>query len=142
MSGGSLDYVSYRFKDAAVKMLEWIRERTEPKSKTEPRERSEMDLLWGTAEDLEYDWTPDEYYQRENPDVPYLKTAEALKAKTKECMETAAQYMLAAAKMCHEAEWMMSDDTGPETFCMECEKILAQFKAGGWPEERPEEVEP
>lgn len=135
MSGGSLNYVSGRMEDAAEQMQEWIRERTEPRPKKERNPLSPPGYGWGD-EDWEYDWTPSEYYQQKNPDVPYLKTAEALKAKTKEYMEVAVRHMLAAAKMAHEAEWMMSGDTGPETFCMEVEKVIAELAGNGKQEEK------
>lgn len=125
MSGGALDYVSGRIDDAAEAIREWIRDRkAEPKTKKERNPLSPPGYGWGD-EDWEYDWTPSEYYQQKNPDVPYLKTAEALKAKTLDLLEAVARQMELAARLAHEAEWMMSDDTGPETFCMEVEKVLA-----------------
>ena len=120
MSGGALEYVSCRIEDAAEAIREWVRERRENK----PNE-------FGYA----YDWTPHPYYTAKHPDVSYIQTAEALKTKTLDLMEATAKNLELAAKMAHEAEWMMSGDTGPETFCMECEKAVLDWMEKGKTEE-------
>ena len=121
MSGGALDYVSGRIEYAAGAILDWIRERQEDK----PNE-----FGW------KFDWTPHPYYRAKHPDVPYIQTAKALKAKTLKLMEATAKQMELAAKMAHEAEWMMSDDTGPETFCREVEKAVVEWMDAGYTEEK------
>jgi hypothetical protein len=140
----SLEYLggaSFRIEDTAKQIREWIRERkAEPKPKKAEPEKPKY-VTWG-GDDLEYDWTPHPYYLQHHPDVGYIQTAEALKAKTLEYLDLTAGYLLLAAKMAYQADLLLSDDNGPETFCMECEQILAQHEAGGWPEESDGEEEP
>lgn len=114
MSDGSLDYVSYRIEDAAQAVREWVEEH---------------------RADNPSDWTPHPHFVKENPDAPYLQSAEALKARTLELMKATAHNLELAAKMAHEAEWMMSDDTGPETFCREVEKAVVEWMDAGHTEE-------
>lgn len=114
MSGGSLDYVSYSIEDAAQAVREWVE---------------------GHRADNTYDWTPHPHFVKENPDAPYLQSAEALKARTLELMKATAKHLELAAKMAHEAEWMMSDDTGPEEFCMEVEQAVAEWMDAGHTED-------
>lgn len=120
MSGGSLDYVSCRIEDAAQAVRGWVADALADK----PNE-----FGW------KRDWTPHPHFVKENPDAPYLQSAEALKARTLELMKATAHNLELAAKMAHEAEWMMSDDTGPETFCREVEKAVVEWMDAGHTED-------
>lgn len=128
MSGGSLEYISWRIDETAGKVREWIRAHAgEPRKK---RGRNPLAPPEQDSEIWEYDWKPHPYYAKKYAGRPFVKSANALRMGTLARLEKAARILDLAARLAHEAEWMFSDDTGPETFCAMFDKLVKMHKAG------------
>ena len=96
MSSEALGDVSFRFKEAAEQIQEWGRQRKAKPKKKAPQQEPKSDY-GDDGPDWEYFWEPSDVYVKENPDLPYLKSAKALKAKTLKCLDGVVAQMKYAA---------------------------------------------
>ena len=109
MSGGSMDYISYKIEEAADRM------------KTEIQ-YIEDDVKENGLRNFE----PLPIYA-EKYDIPEFKSAEALYKAVMEKLREGERYMRLAAIYSHRAEWLFSSDDGYDSFFV---RLVGDLKKG------------
>ena len=112
MSGGSMDYVFVKIREAARHIQNEL-------ANAELRRKS------GRFFDVS------EYYQKQNHDVGYLKSPEALTDAVVKRLIDALMCVRQAAIYAERVEWLTSGDDGYESFCLRLDEELADCKKHG-----------
>lgn len=113
MSGGSMDYVAFKIRDAAQHVQHELA-------------NAELCRKSGRLFDVS------KYYQEKYPDVAYLQSSEALTDGVIKRLRDALICIRKAAIYAERVEWLTSDDDGHEEFCMRLDEQLADCdKHGG-----------
>lgn len=112
MSGGALDYFWTRIDTAVEDIRAWV-------------ERG--GARYDGEEPTEEEWTPHPRYVEEHPDKDFLKGPKELRECTLGTMLAIATILEYASKLGKEAEWLMSDDNGPEAFCLNTEEACMEY---------------
>jgi hypothetical protein len=112
MSGGSMDYVSFRISDAARHIQ---------------RELANVELCRKNKRFFDVG----RYYKEEHPDVDYLKSPEALTNAVIKRLQDALMFVRKASIYAHRVEWLTSGDDGYENFCMRLDEQLAECEKHG-----------
>lgn len=112
MSGGSMDYVAWKIRDAARHIQ---------------RELANAELCRKNGRFF------DVYkrYQEEHPDLAYLQSPEALTDAVVERLRDALVCVRKASIYAERVEWLTSGDDGYENFCMRLDKELADCDEHG-----------
>lgn len=106
MSGGSMDYVSFRIREAARHVQ---------------NELANIELKRKTKRFCEmYDG-----YKKDHPELAYLQSEEALTDAVIKRLQDALVCIRKAAIYAERVEWLTSGDDGYENFCMRTDKQLA-----------------
>ena len=112
MSGGSMDYVAWKIKEAARHIQQEL-------ANAELRQKSGR--FFDEAK----------YYQENHPDVDYLKSPEALTDAVVKRLRDALICVRKAAIYAERVEWLTSGDDGYGSFCMRLDKELADCEKHG-----------
>ena len=107
-----MDYVAWKIKDAAMHIQHEL-------ANAELRRKS------GRLFDIS------EYYQKQNPNVGYLKSQEALTDAVIKRLIDALMCVRQAAIYAERVEWLTSGDDGYESFCLRLDEELADCKKHG-----------
>lgn len=112
MSGGSMDYVSWKIQDAANHIQKEL-------------ENSELRRKSGRFFDVS------KYYQDRHPNVGYLKSPKALTDAVIKRLSDALICVRKAAIYAQRVEWLTSGDDGHESFCLRLDEELSDCKKHG-----------
>lgn len=112
MSGGSMDYVAWKIRDAAQQIQHELAD-------------AELCRKSGRLYDVS------KYYKDKNPEVSYLQSSEELTDAVIKRLRDALICVRKAAIYAERVEWLTSGDDGHETFCMELDKQLADCEKHG-----------
>lgn len=112
MSGGSMDYAYWKIHEAARHIQSEL-------ANVELRRKS------GRFFDVS------KYYQKEYPDVDYLKSPEALTDAVIKRLRDALVCVRKASIYAERVEWLTSGDDGHETFCVRTDEQLADCDRHG-----------
>lgn len=112
MSGGSMDYVAWKIKDAARHIQNEL-------ANAELRKKNGRfyDVYKG--------------YQEEHPELEYLKSPEALTDAVIKRLQDALVCVSKAAIYAERVEWLTSGDDGYEDFCMRLDEELKDCEKRG-----------
>ena len=112
MSGGSMDYVAWKIKEAARHI------------------QSELADAELCRKNLRF-FDVSKYYQEKYPDVGYLKSPEALTDAVVKRLRDALVCVRQAAIYAERVEWLTSGDDGHESFCLRLDEELSDCKKHG-----------
>lgn len=112
MSGGSMDYVAWKIKEAAGRIQSELAD-------AELRRKSRR--FFGVSK----------YYQEKHPDVGYLKSPEALTDAVVKRLRDALLCVRRAAVYAERVEWLTSGDDGHESFCLRLDEELSDCEKHG-----------
>lgn len=112
MSGGSMDYVAWKIKDAAMHIQNEL-------ANAELRRKSGRFFAVS------------KYYHDKHPDVGYLKSPESLTDAVIKRLIDALVCVRQAAIYAERVEWLTSGDDGYESFCLRLDEELSDCKKHG-----------
>jgi hypothetical protein len=112
MSGGSMDYVARKIKDAA-----WYIQRELANAELCKKNKRYFDVFDG--------------YKKEHPELKYLQSPKALTDAVIKRLRDSLVCVRKAAIYAERVEWLTSGDDGYENFCIRLDKQLADCNEHG-----------